>query len=166
MELRTRAVPIVLASGIVLAGGGAVIAASGGSSSHQSAAKQQYCPNGKPKPPHHNCGKKPPPKKHHHKKPKFKVHKRPNHRCYRSHGFRYQVSIANAPKGRRVYVYRDGHRVKRTKKHKFSVWIHPKHQRAGTHRVVFRVRGSDGKMHKKTVTYRVCKKKHKTHHKH
>jgi hypothetical protein len=164
MNLRTRAVPIVLVGGLVLAGGGAVIAASGGSSSHQSAAKTQYCPNGKPKPPKGNCGHKPP--KHHHKKPKYKVHRRPSHRCYRGHGFKYQVSVANVPKGRRVYVYRDGHRIKRTKKHKFTVWIHPKHQRAGRHKVTFRVRGSDGKVHKKTVHYRVCKRKHKSKHHH
>jgi hypothetical protein len=139
-----------LIGGLVLAGGGSVIAASGGSSSHQSAAKAQYCPNGQPPKPGKKCKK---PKKHH--KTKIHTHRRPSKRCY-SGPFKVDIRVTDKPKGKKTRVYRDGHRIRTTRRNHFTVKINPRHMRRGVHKLKVRVRGNDGKWHVRTIKFRRC----------
>jgi hypothetical protein len=167
VEFKSRVVPGVLIGGVVLAGGGSVIAAAGGSSSARSAAADQYCPDGTPKPPSGDCtghgnggnpggppekpGKKP--KKH--KKPKFRVHRAPKQGCV-ARTLAFRVSVSNRPKGQKISVYRDGHRIKTTSKRTFKVRFNVSKLRRGAHTLKLRLRGSDGKMYTRTVHFRRC----------
>jgi hypothetical protein len=142
-------VPGVLIGGLVLAGGGAVLAAAGGSSSPGSAAKTQYCPDGSVR----HGGKKCKPKKH--KKPHFRVHRNPRRGCM-STSFSLRVSVVGRPAGHRTFVYRDGRRVRATNKNPFTVHVNVARLSPGKHTILMRVRGSDGKWARRTVTFRRC----------
>jgi hypothetical protein len=176
--MKSRLVPGVLIGGLVLAGGGSVIAASGGSSSESSSAKQQYCPpnspgagqpqggpgnncgnppdkcpNGQPKPPGGNCGKKPGSQGE--KRAKFKVNRKPARRCY-SRRFTLNVKVSNRGKGRKTSVYRDGRRIKKTGRSKFTVNVKVGHLKRGVHKLRLKVVGADGKTRTRTVKFRRC----------
>src|SRR3954454_22272221 len=125
MEIRSRVVPGLLVTGLVLGGGGAVLAAAGGSSSHRSSAKEQYCdphersdcntPNGgNPGGPSENSKKK---KKKH---AKISVRKYPRLRCY-SGPLRFRIKVAHKRSRARTRVYIDGRWVGSTKKRSLTV---------------------------------------------
>jgi hypothetical protein len=183
VNFRSRWVPGVLIGGIVLAGGGSVIAASGGSSSSGSSSKEQYCPpnspgggqpqggpgnncgnppdkcpNGQPKPPGGNCGNNPggppekPGKKH---GARFHVKRKPAKHCY-ANKFTLNVKVANAGKGRKVHVYRDGHKVRSTGKRKFTIKLNVRKLKPGVHKLRLKVKGADGKWRTRTIKFRRC----------
>jgi hypothetical protein len=145
MDLKSRAVPALLIGGVVLAGGGAVVAASGGSSSPGSAAKTQYCKNG-------GHGKKCKPKK---PKPKIHTHQRHRGRCYAT-TFTMNVTIANKPAGHSAFVYRDGHRIRRTQHNHFTVRTNVRKLKRGPHSIKVRVRDAGGRWVTRTVHFRRC----------
>jgi hypothetical protein len=120
------------------------------------------CPNGNPKPPGGNCGNgngdghKPggpaeKPKKH----ARFTVARKPAKQCY-TRRFTLTVKVAHRGKGRKTTVYRDGHRVKRSGRSAFAVTVKVGKLKRGVHRLVLKVRGEDGKLHSRTVTFRRC----------
>lgn len=144
MDLRSRAVPSLLMGGLVLAGGGAVLAAAGGSSSPGSAARAQYCPTGG-----HGkkCKKKKPPKIH--------THQRHPKRCY-AKTFTMKVDVSNKPKGQVTRVYRDGHRIRSTRRNHFTVQFNVRKLKPGTHNMKVRVRDANGQWRTRTVRFRRC----------
>jgi hypothetical protein len=144
MNTKSRVVPAFLISGVVLAGGGAVLAAAGGSSSPGSAAKAQYCKNG-------GHGKKCKPKK----PPKIHTHQRHRGRCY-AKTFTMNVDVSNKPKGHVTRVYRDGHRIRSTRRNHFSVRTDVRALSPGVHRMKVRVRDADGHWVTRTVRFRRC----------
>jgi hypothetical protein len=182
----TRLVPSILIGGLVLAGGGSVLAAAGGSASKDSSSQQQYCPpnspgggqpqggpnnncgnppdncpNGNPKPPDGNCGNGNPngppenPGKGKGKGAKFHVKRKPVKRCYR-HRFALHVKVTNKGKGKKTFVYRDGHRVKSSRRKSFTVILRVGRLSPGVHKLKLRVKGADGKTHTRTIKFRRC----------
>jgi hypothetical protein len=111
------------------------------------------CPNGQPKPPGGNCGKTP--RGQGEKRAKFHVKRKPAKRCY-SRRFTLHVKVDNRGKGRRTTVYRDGHRIKRTGRSKFTVNVKVGHLKPGVHKLRLKVRGADGKVRTRTVKFRRC----------
>jgi hypothetical protein len=181
---KSRLVPSILIGGLVLAGGGSVLAAAGGSASKDSSSQQQYCPpnspgggqpqggpnnncgkppdncpNGKPKPPDGNCGNgnpNGPPEKHkkkHHAK--LTIHRHPRRGCIQR-TFAARIGVVNKQSGRKVTVYRDGHRIGSSTKRAFKVHFSVLHLSRGVHVLKVRVRGSDGKVVTKTVRFKRC----------
>jgi hypothetical protein len=136
------------------------------------------CPNGQPKPPPGNCGvgvgvglpggggngngnpqgppegTKPPPGKKA-KRARFHVKRRPAKRCYGKR-FTLRVGVVNRGKGGRTDVYRDGRRVKRTGRNRFTVSIDVRKLKPGAHTVKLRTKGADGKWRTRTVRFRRC----------
>jgi len=156
VRFRSRLVPGLLISGLVIAGAGSVIAASGGSSSTNSSSKAQYCPPNSPgagQPqggPNNNCGH---PKKK--KKPKWHTRRSPRKGCVRR-TFVLKIGVANKPSRNRVFVRFDGRRLKSSRKSGFKVRINARRLHRGLHTLTFRVRGSDGKLYKKTIRFKRC----------
>jgi hypothetical protein len=157
VRFRSRLVPGLLISGLVIAGAGSVIAASGGSSSTNSSSKAQYCPPNSPgagQPqggPNNNCGH---PKKKK-KKPKWHTRRSPRKGCVRR-TFVLKIGVANKPSRNRVFVRFDGRRLKSSRKSGFKVRINARRLHRGLHTLTFRVRGSDGKLYKKTIRFKRC----------
>jgi hypothetical protein len=123
----------------------------------------ENCPDGSPKPPPGNCGKggKPSgpgekkPKRAKVRKPKLRVHKHPRQGCV-SRMFVARISVANKPKGGKVTVFRDGHKIKSTSSRAFKVRFNVRRLSRGPHVVTLKVRGADGKVVTKVVRFSRC----------
>jgi hypothetical protein len=117
----------------------------------------EKCPNGEPKPPSGNCGKGPktPHSGGEGKKAKVRVHKHPRKGCI-SRTFSARISVSNRAKGRKTFVFRDGRRIKSSRKRAFKVRFDVRRLSPGVHKVKIRVRGQDGRMVTKVVRFRRC----------
>lgn len=126
------------------------------------------CPNGQPKPPGGNCGqgqggngngngngKKCKGKGKGKGNARFCVKRLPAKRCY-SKTFKLRVHTVNKGKGRRVFVYRDGHKVKKSRKTKFVLTLNVRNLKPGVHKIKVRARGTNGKWSTRTVKFRRC----------
>jgi hypothetical protein len=138
----------------------------------------ETCPDGSPKPPPGNCGKKPdgvgvglpgggngnpqgPPEqpnnggKKKSQKARFHVKRAKAKKCY-SKNFTLRVQVVNRGKGGRTTVARDGRPVKRTGRNSFTVNIDVSKLKRGVHKLTLQVKGKDGKLHTRTVSFRRC----------
>jgi hypothetical protein len=129
----------------------------------------ETCPNGQPKPPPGNCGNGPNATsegtKHPNsptqsggskpKKPKWYVHRSPRAGCV-SRSFAVKIGVANKPARNSVTVLRDGRRFTSSRNSGFKVRLSVLRLRRGLHALTFRVRGADGKLYSRTISFRRC----------
>lgn len=172
MNVRSHVVSGALVGGLVLGGGGAVIAVSASSSSSHSAAQSEYCRpgttgadctggngNGNGNGGGGNGGHANPCRGPHPRNtsatPLICVRKIPKLACYDGK-FKLRVRVFYAPKARKVRVYLDGQRIKKTKHKRFKVRLDATNMKPGIHRVRITVRGADGKLYKKRIRFRRC----------
>jgi YbbR domain-containing protein len=67
-----------------------------------------------------------------------------------------RISVSNGAKGRKVSVFRDGHKVMSRAKSVFKVRVNVRGLSRGVHTVRVQVRGADGVLVTKVLRFRRC----------
>lgn len=89
------------------------------------------------------------------KKARFHVKRAKAKRCY-ARSFTLRVNVVNRGHGARTTVARDGRRIKKSGRNSFTIRLDVSKLKRGVHKLTLKVRGKDGKMHTRTVSFRRC----------
>ena len=104
--------------------------------------------NGNPQGPPEGKKKKP-------KRARFHVKRKKAKRCYKKN-FTLSVRVVNRGQGARTTIKRNGKTIKRTGRNRFTIKIDVRKLKPGAHTLTFRVKGKDGKVRTRTVSFRRC----------